>query len=151
VLLYRVGESIAPVATSTANERSPVLSPDGKWIAFVSDATGRDEVFVKRLDAAREPTQLTESGGTEPAWFSEGLLYRSGDRVVLAKVSGEVLSPPEDMLEGEFERDAGGNLANYDVDARGRFLIMLKSAAGARDLRMVRNWGTELAQLARSR
>ena len=83
VLVYRIGESVAPVAATAANERSPAVSPDGRWIAYVSDASSRDEVYVARLDRAGETMQMTEAGATEPVWGREGLFYREGESLVL--------------------------------------------------------------------
>ena len=60
-------------------------------------------------------------------------------------VSGR-LGEPRALFEGHFERDPGANLASYDVDPRGRFFIMLKSASRPRELRVVKNWGSELRQ-----
>jgi hypothetical protein len=144
VLVYRVGESITPVAATGANERSPAVSHDGRWIAYVSDASGRDEVYVGRLDRAGDATPVTTRGATEPVWAREGLFYREGDAVVLRPFAGQSLGEPRAVLEGYFERDPGANLPAYDVDPRGRFFIMLKSALQPRELRVVRNWGGEL-------
>ena len=144
--MYRIGESIAPVAATAANERSPAVSPDGRWIAYVSDASGRDEVYVARLDRAGETMQMTKAGATEPVWGREGLFYRDGESLVLrALVSGR-LGEPRALFEGHFERDPGANLASYDVDPQGRFFIMLKSASQPRELRVVKNWGSELGR-----
>lgn len=147
VFIYRVGESVTPVAASAANERSPVLSPDGRWIAFVSDASGRDEIHVTRQSDPSEVRQLTRAGAVEPVWSREGLFYREGERLMLTELNNGSLSEPREMFEGHFERDPGANLASYDVDPQGRFFIMLKSALVPRQLRMVTNWGTELARL----
>jgi hypothetical protein len=144
VLLYRVGESIAPIAATNANERSPALSPDGRWIAYVSDLPGRDEIYVKPLDGSMEAVQMTSSGAVEPVWTREGLFYREGDRMMLADLASGLPGSLRMVFEGHFERDPGANLAAYDIDPQGRF-IMLKSARAARELRVVQNWGTELA------
>jgi serine/threonine-protein kinase len=147
VLLYRVGESIVPIAATNANERSPALSPDGRWIAYVSDLPGRDEIYVKPLDGSMEAVQMTSSGAVEPVWTREGLFYREGDRMMLADLASGLPGSLRMVFEGHFERDPGANLAAYDIDPQGRF-IMLKSARAARELRVVQNWGTELvAQL----
>jgi hypothetical protein len=145
VLVYRVGESIAPVAATDANERSPAVSPDGRWIAYVSDASGLDEVYVARLDRAGEAMPITKGGATEPVWTREGLFYREGESVILRALEKGSLGEPRTLFEGHFERDPGSNLAAYDVDPQGRFFIMLKSALQPRELRVVRNWSTELA------
>ena len=144
VLVYRIGESIAPVAASGANERSGAVSADGRWIAYVSDATGQDEVYASRLDRSGEAMQVTKNGATEPVWAREGLFCREGDRMIVRPLEGERLGEPRAVFEGHFERDPGSNVPAYDVDFQGRFFIMLKTALQPRELRIVRNWGTEL-------
>jgi Tol biopolymer transport system component len=144
VLVYRIGESIAPAAATNANERSPSVSLDGRWLAYVSDASGRDEVYVTRLDRESDAVHMTKTGATEPVWTREGLFYREGETMVIRPLVDGNLGEPRALFEGHFERDPGSNLAAYDVDPRGRFFIMLKSAAQPRELRVVKNWGTEL-------
>ena len=147
VMIYRVGESVTPVAATAANERSPVVSPDGRWIAYVSDASNRDEIYVQRLDAGADPKQLTTTGGIEPVWTREGLFYRSGDRLMLVEWKDDKPADAKEVLDGVFERDPGANLAAYDVDPKGQFFLMLKSASAPKELRIVTNWGNELADL----
>ncbi len=147
VMIYRVRESVMPVAATAANERSPVLSPDGQWIAYVSDESGRDEIYAKRLDESSAAVQLTTSGAVEPVWTREGLFYREGDRLLRVDWKEGKPSEAQEVLEGVFERDPGGNAAAYDVDPKGQFFLMLKSALTPRQLRIVTNWGTELTQL----
>jgi hypothetical protein len=147
VMIYRVGESVTPVAASAANERSPVLSPNGHWIAYVSDASGRDEIYVKPLDGTSAAVQLTTSGATEPAWSREGLFYRDGDRLLVVDWKDGKPGEAKEALEGAFEHDPGANLAAYDVDPKGQFFLMLKSAVAPRELRIVTNFGTELARV----
>jgi hypothetical protein len=139
---------VTPVAVTAANERSPVLSPDGRWIAYVSDASNRDEIYVQRLDAGSHgPAQLTTTGGIEPVWTREGLFYRSGDRLMLVEWKNDKPVDATEVLDGVFERDPGANLAAYDVDPKGQFFLMLKSASAPRELRIITNWGYELASL----
>jgi serine/threonine-protein kinase len=144
VLVYRVGESIAPVAATLANERSPAVSPDGRWVAYVSDVTGRDQIYVKPLSEDADASQLTHAGAAEPVWARDGLFYREGDRMMLATLERGTLKDTRVVFEGHFERDPGSNLAAYDVEPGGKSLIMLKSALAPRELRIVRNWTREL-------
>lgn len=146
VLVYRVGESVAPVAATSANERSPAVSPDGKWIAYVSDASGRDEVYIKPLDRLSDAVQTTSSGAVEPVWTREGLFYREGERMMLVTIQSGAPGAAREIFEGAFDFDPGANLAAYDVDAQGNF-IMLKSALVPRELRVVQHWSTELRHL----
>lgn len=145
VLVYRAGGSVAQVAATGANERSPVLSPDGRWLAYVSDASGRDEVYVKALDLSIDTLQMTSNGAIEPVWTRNGLFYREGDTMIRVVLDAGAPGAKQTMFEGNFERDPGANLPAYDVDADGTF-IMLKSALIPRELRVVRNWSTELAR-----
>ncbi len=65
---------------SRYNEGWPALSPDGRWLAYQSDESGRNEVYVRSWPALGAKTQVSQSGGTEPAWSRDGreLFYRSG-------------------------------------------------------------------------
>jgi serine/threonine-protein kinase len=130
VMIYRVGEAIFPVAATAANERSPVLSPDGQSIAWVSDASGRDEVYVRKL-AESDARPVTSNGGVEPVWTRAGLMHRESDRFVRGGVT---------LFEGRFQSDPGANGAAYDVDPAGKFFVMLKSARRAQEIRLVANW-----------
>jgi hypothetical protein len=90
-----------------------------------------------------EALQLTSSGGVEPTWTREGLFFRQGERMVVVALDSGAPGALRELFEGNFERDPGANLAAYDIDARGNF-IMLKSAWTTREFRVVQNWSTEL-------
>ena len=147
VLVYRIGESIAPVAATGANERSPAVSRDGRWIAYVSDASGRDEVYVARLDRGRRG-DAGDHRRARPNLYGDakGCFTAKGRASFCARSRAESLARPRDLFDGHFERDPGANLAAYDVDPQGRFFIMLKSALQPRELRVVQNWGTECSR-----
>jgi len=135
VLVYRAGEAIVPIVATNANERSPTLSPDGRSLAYVSDVSGRDEVYVKTLDGSAEPRQISQHGGTEPVWAASGLFHREADRI---------LRDGREIFEGRYDRDQSANAAAYDVDPKGRFLLLLKPARKTSEIRVVTNWGTTL-------
>jgi hypothetical protein len=86
---------------------------------------------------------MTDRGASEPLWTREGLFYREGERMIVRAMEKGALGEPRQLFEGHFERDPGANLAAYDIDPRGRF-IMLKSALKPGEIRIVQNWATEL-------
>ena len=66
------------------NERSPKLSPDGRWLAYHSDESGRDEVYVRPFPKAEKGKwQISMEGGSWPVWArdGEGLFYLNGNKM----------------------------------------------------------------------
>ncbi|HSB54739.1 MAG TPA: protein kinase [Gemmatimonadales bacterium] len=80
------------IAAGPADEYMPAFSPDGKWIAYVSLESGREEVYVRPFpDVTRARWQVSPSGGTSPVWAHSGreLFYLApGDSLVSAAVTG---------------------------------------------------------------
>jgi Tol biopolymer transport system component len=74
------------VANSARNERQAQLSPDGRWVAFASDESGRDEIWVQAFPEAREKWPVSASGGSQPQWRRDGreLYYISRDLKLMA-------------------------------------------------------------------
>jgi dipeptidyl aminopeptidase/acylaminoacyl peptidase len=62
----------------------PEFSPDGKWLAYVSNATGSNEVYVRAFPDAGGQWQISNNGGTQAVWSRNGhdLLYQSGDQIM---------------------------------------------------------------------
>lgn len=95
-------QAAKPLLRTPFEERAIALSPDGRWLAYVSDETGHDEVYVRRLTegSARWPVSL--GGGTEPRWGRAGreLYYRNGDslNVVAVQTGAEFRSGPPRVL-----------------------------------------------------
>jgi len=115
-----------PLLHSPANETAPAFSPDGRWLAFVSDATGREEVYLLPYARRGEPVQVSTHGGREPVWSKHGdeLFFRNGQRVWAAPVTGSDrprVSDPIELFTGEFDQRPSFH-PNYDVAADGRFL-----------------------------
>jgi len=137
------------------NERSPAFSPDGRWIAYASDESGRDEVFVQPFPGPGGKWQVSTEGGYGPAWARNGreLFYRQGNKMMVVQVTSQPAfsaSVPRQLFEGTFEAVARRE-ANYDVmpDAR-RFLVIQppEISAAMTQLVVVTNWFEELKRLA---
>jgi Tol biopolymer transport system component/predicted Ser/Thr protein kinase len=75
-----------PLIATSSNESGAALSPDGRWIAYQSDESGTDEIYVQTFPAGNERQQVSVGGGTQPRWRGDGkeLFYISPDRKVMA-------------------------------------------------------------------
>ncbi|HEV8231125.1 MAG TPA: protein kinase, partial [Thermoanaerobaculia bacterium] len=86
-----------PLIATNANESGAALSPNGRWIAYLSDETGAEEVYVQSFPAGNERQQVSVGGGAQPRWRGDGkeLFYISPDRKVMSLDirTGEHLEP----------------------------------------------------------
>lgn len=144
------GSDLVPIAASAAGERSPAMSPDGRWVAYTADGGGRWNVWVTPLDPADQRRwQVSSDGGEEPAWSPSGseLFYRTeAGRMVVVAVGGAeepVFGPARDLFStGAFLASDGQ--PQYDVSADGRRFLMLALDEGRRVqlVRMAGGFGT---------
>ena len=76
-------ETTRALLASPFDEHMIAVSPDGKWLAYASDASGRPEVYLKRIDGASGIWPVSRDGGTEPRWGGSmrELLFRHGDSI----------------------------------------------------------------------
>ncbi len=144
-----------PVLNGPYNEWQPSISPDGRWLAYVSDESGRNEVYVQGYPTGGK-WLVSTGGGIEPVWARNGreLFYRDGANVmVVAVASGATFSAkkPEALFADQFERNTDS--ANYDVSPDGqRFVMVQEDVATARPthLNIIQNWFESLSSLAKT-
>ncbi|HEX8028667.1 MAG TPA: hypothetical protein VF491_09405, partial [Vicinamibacterales bacterium] len=134
------GERIA-FADSPADESAPRFSPDGRWIAYVSNETGQPEVYVRPANAAAPPRRITSVGASEPVWRGDGsaLFFRSYGKTFVTPLAG---GSPRVVVERLMEPGTF-DAAGYDViGGTDRFLMMASAAATATsaELRIILNW-----------
>ena len=133
-----------PIATSQAAiETMPRLSPDGRWIAFSTNESGRDEVVVQPFPGPGGRIQVSTGGGTEPVWSRDGrrLFYR-GERTLMAAVirPGPAFTvESRDTVLTDTYVYASNPHANYDVMPDGKHFIFLEPD-NAGELIVVANW-----------
>jgi serine/threonine-protein kinase len=155
-----------PLVDSQYDEAAPTLSPDGRWLAYHSDETGRREVFIRPFpDVDRGKWQVSDTGGRQPVWSPDGreLFYVSdgggtlrGRDVMVAEIDP---GPPFAVVERRpmFSVPEGYYFANnsrsYEMTADGeRFLMarVVDTDDNISRLLIVQNWFTELeGRLAR--
>jgi Tol biopolymer transport system component len=139
-----------PYMSTSSSEVSPAFSPDGRWVAVVSDESGRSEVYVRSYPIPSARVQISAGGGGEPVWSRDGshLYYRSGTIRLSASLT---TSPTVRVLSRDTLITQGGSLvngglrANYSVSREGRILGLVSSRDDYQ-LVVVPNWRTELEQ-----
>ena len=148
-----------PLVQTPANEWSPVLSPDGRWLAYMSDQSGREEVYVQQYPELSGRIQISTGGGHAPSWSFDGreLFYVSGEsseEQTLMVVSIAVDEDnPLNLIAGTPERLFDwssltlGRFRRYGVSRDGqRFLAFLRNEEGSRQIYIVQDWYQELTE-----
>ena len=138
-----------PFAATEADEGAAKLSPDGRWLAYVSDETGRSEVYVQSFPERSGKRQVSTDGGSGVRWRQDGkeeLFYHALDgKLMVVRVksgAGFETDPPVALFEFRRGVTSGANLPSYDVTADGqRFLLnaMVETQTAA-PLTVVVNW-----------
>ncbi len=108
---------------------TPRVSPDGRWIAYVSNTSGQDEVYVIPFPESGRRVTVSTNGGNSPVWSRDGheLFYVSDDRmmsVAIETVDGFRPGTPRELFRGNFD---AYNRANYDVALDGERFVMVQS------------------------
>jgi len=137
-------------------EMSPMFSPDGRWIAFISNRSGRFEVYVKPYPGPGGMVQISTDGGGVPLWALNGreLFYRkqNPDRIMAVSIQTEPTfkaGTPRLLFEGAYGFGFDGTYSGrgYDVDSEGRFLMIKEEEQTAGQINVVLNWFEELKRL----
>ena len=156
-ILFMDGDRKAELFLGTNfNERRPMFSPDGRWIAYESDESGRYEIYLRPFPGPGARRQVSSGGGTQAVWNASGreLFYRSGDEVMVVDVRMEIefaLGNPRPL----FERpqpfpDTPYWGRDYDAAPDGQRFIMIENAEPdppPTQLILVQNWAEELKRL----
>jgi serine/threonine-protein kinase len=138
-----------PLLENPANEVAPAVSPDGRWLAYVSTESGRAEVYVRSFPGMQGRAPVSLDGGAEPVWSPRGdeLFYRSGPAMLAAAVRpGPVFA----VLRRTVLFSEPNYLANlthqvYDVTPDGRHFVMVRNLGGASRLTVTLNQFRNLA------
>ena len=125
------------------------LSPDGRWLAYVSAVTGNPEIWVSPYPGPGVPIRISPRGGLEPVWEPGGqeLFYLEGSKMMAVRISpkGEFsFEPPQMLFEGNYVQN---NRPSYDVSSDGRFLMIKSAAEESAQINVILNWFEELKRL----
>jgi Tol biopolymer transport system component len=143
-----------PFLKTPAEDTAPKFSPDGKWIAYSSDESGRREIYVQPYPGPGGKWMISTDGGQEPVWNPKGgeLFYRSGSKIMAVEInttSGFEPGKPRMLFDGPY-LPTSGSFPWYDVSPDGQRFLMLKpvesGATAPTQINVVLNWFEELKQ-----
>ena len=130
--LFETGD-VSSLVTSEGNVGTPRVSPDGRFVAYRSDMSGQNEVYVLPFPEADRRYTISTDGGDSPVWSRDGreLYYVSDDRLMTVAVEtadGFRPGTPRELFRRRFVRD---NTANYDVSLDGKKFVIVQSESAA--------------------
>jgi Tol biopolymer transport system component len=136
-----------PLAATDAEEYSPAVSPDGRWLAYGSDGSGTDEIFVRPVGSPGERRyQVSVAGGNEPIWSHSGreLFYRDlSDNLIAASIAAgddfRVLSRRVLFSTAGYRADIRHHLFAVSPDDES-FYFIRRGADNPGGVVVVRNW-----------
>ena len=164
------GEKWERLTDTPAAERYPVWSPDGHWLAYASDVSGRDEIYVHAYPAVGSPVLVSTAGGTSPAWNPNGreLIYTEpiasgsgvGPSATFKVMSVQMTNPanpgrPQRLFDADSTVLPLGQCASttcYSISPDGQSFYTLRFRARdiprVTSLRLTLNWFDEVRRLA---
>jgi len=145
---------IEPVVATRFEEQYPALSPDDRWLAFASAQSGREEVYVRRLDGTGEQVQISLTGGAEPVWGPNGreLFYRASNAgraeliVARLQIGATVSVTSRQALFDVADMATATPHANYDISPDGKTFVMVRLNPASR-IMVIQNLAGLVAKL----
>jgi serine/threonine-protein kinase len=147
-------------------ENEGAFSPDGRWIAYQSDESGRTEIYIRPVEGAGK-WQVSQGGAGFPRWSGDGrqLFFRDNEGLMSVSITvagaSIALGPAHRALKGAFRGGVSGILVgslrmpDYDVTRDGLHFLMYssdaKTAGRAEHVTFVLNWFTDLRRLLAAR
>jgi Tol biopolymer transport system component len=154
------GHTVVPLIQTPFNELNAETSPDGRWLAYQSNESGQDEIYVRPFpDLARGRWQVSSAGGTRPLWSRNGrelfFLASNGLNVVTVAPGSDFSAGRQNRLIGRrYFADTAFVGRTYDIAPDGERFLMIKPGGVAddrllrSDVIVVQGWFEELKRAA---
>jgi Tol biopolymer transport system component len=131
---------LEPLVASPFAESYVGVSPDGRWLSFVSDQSGREEVYVRDLAGNQDQVLVSLEGGNEPVWSPDGreLFYRETKAEAPYLVAAGIAKTPALAVTGRKRLFPIGDIvgtsphSNYDISPDGKTFVMVRTSPAAR-------------------
>ena len=146
--------AVETLLSTEFDEQDAVLSPDGSWVAYKSNESGRFEVYVRPFpDMESGRWQVSTAGGEEPKWSPDGgqLLYQAGNRLMAVSIQATTgfatRGTADVLLERNYFFAPNRDYADYDMAPDGRLLMVSTGGqSDTRQINVVLNWDQELLE-----
>lgn len=138
------------LVASPAQEWGGRLSPDGRWMAYVSNVTGRFELYVTAFPVGGRQWQISRSGAREAVWSRDGreLFFRNGNAVLSVAITARAAfdwAPARVLFERAAFMQGGPGNVQYDVAPDGsRFLMIDTAPTETPAIRVIEGWSSLL-------
>lgn len=154
-MLHLADRKVEPFLRTPANEADARISPDGHWIAYLSDESGREEIYLQPYPGPGGKWQVSTGGGTEPMWNPNGreLFYRNEGAMIAVDVAtgpNLTIGRPRTLFQVNYVLSPV-QIPNSDVSVDGQRFLMVKPSesteAAPTQINLVLNWFEELKRL----
>jgi serine/threonine-protein kinase len=150
-----------PFVQTPFEESGPIFSPNGRWVAYVSDKSGRKNIYATPYPGPGGEVTISAGGGEEPVWSPSGreMFYRHDGKLYAIPVDHNVanlaVGTASPLFEDPYRLDWGGSsggVADYDISPDGRRFVMVEERWPEREtaqsgrLQVILNWSEELKQ-----
>ena len=120
-----------PFLQTPFREAAPRFSPDGRWLAYVSDESGRPEIYAQPFPGPGKKWQISTEGGVEPVWSRNGkeLFYGNSGQMMVVDLTTEPTfraGDPRPLFGGQYVTAFNTWRPKYDVSSDGRRFVMIK-------------------------
>lgn len=136
-----------PFAQSQFNEKNAVFSPDGHWLAYQSDESGKVEVYLAHFPGPGGKRQVSLGGGAQPKWRRDGkalFFVAPQGKMTKAQIAEEgstiEVGAPRELFQSHLPGDYTSWMDEYDVTADGKRFLILETPQNATPLTIITNW-----------
>jgi Tol biopolymer transport system component len=154
-----------PFVGTPFDERGAIFSPNGRWVAYVSNKSGVNDIYARPFPGPGAEATISVGGGAEPVWGSSGreLFYRRESKLMAVRIEERggslVVSSPTLVFDDPYRPDTGGaqgGVANYDIAPDGKRFVMVDepqrmAATQIARIEVILNWLDELKRRVPSR
>jgi Tol biopolymer transport system component len=143
-------ESLVSLLDGPDDELAPVVSNDGKWLAYVSNYSGIDEIFVTAFPEPGARHKISMKGGHSPTWAPDGktLYYFQSNRMIAISIETDPsfrVTGREELFEGEYVHYRWSR--QYDIHPSGEYFVMIKNPPRG-NVEVITRWFDELERLS---